>query len=130
MRIKHVLMMVGLTLVMVVLGLSVGREGSSVVEAFGTKSMTCPAYRDGKCVGNAACINADEILHSGDCSFSCLTHVGDGHAINSTVSCAEKAKFPQPGGGGGGIAWSGGGPPAWSDCYYQAVCDANGTMCF
>ena len=31
MRIKHVLMMVGLTLVMVVLGLSVGREGSSVV---------------------------------------------------------------------------------------------------
>ena len=128
MRIKHVLMMVGLTLVMVVLGLSVGREGSSVVEAEGNQTAYCNSFDDYGCTGDGACVNVDQIKKTGPCAFSCEAKFG-GWIARSRVACTPKPK-PAPGGGGGGMAWGGGGPPAWSDCYYQAVCDANGTMCF
>jgi len=127
MRIKHVLMMVGLTLVMVVLGLSVGREGSSVVEAEGTKNEHCDTYNGGACMGFGACIGADEIVFRGPCSFQCARKTATAVVPVSEVHCA-----PKPGASSGaGHSWGGGGglPSAWSDCYYQAVCDNSGTNC-
>ena len=127
MRIKHVLMMVGLTLVMVVLGLSVGREGSSVVEARAV-SMKCTQWNGGACEGAGACIDADSIRWQGPCAFSCVKKYVNYLADDSTVNCTVKGSVSGGGGSNGG-SWGGGLPSAWSDCYYQAVCDNSGTNC-
>ena len=125
MRIKHVLMMVGLTLVMVVLGLSVGREGSSVVEA-DMQNMTCTQWNGGACEGAGACIGADEITWEKPCEFGCAKRNVDSIRTMSKVTCTPKGGVL---GGGGGMGGGGGLPSAWSDCYYQTVCDNSGTNC-